>query len=443
MRGASAGRRVRVAAAALALAVTAAFWLRHFDANYHADFSAYWSAATVAVGGGDPYRQSPRSADGVEFPRSGFFYPPTSLVFLAPLAALPYHEARQVWMIVEIAMLAAVLYLAGLSAAGALGTAAALLAGCMYFFYPLYAHLERGQADLLTLFWIALTWWTWGRGQPVAAGLALAAAAAVKPPALLLLVVPALEREWRAVAGALAGIVLLAVLALPLAGLRVQREYLFQHLPALARTGDAGGRVDKRTFGIPRGESFLVWDGHRYGRSRGFAGSRGTVLRFAVPGRGGATVEAADRARAAAAGAVALTVCLLYLRARGHPPSVSVRRWRWITTMLTVLLWHPMTWIMNYVWLVLMGALVWTGLPAARRLRSRVPAWSIVVVIALFLFGIGDVLLVPPLLALYPKPPAWLVTTVISRVVIGGVLLWLTCLLRGPGRPGTGSEEAC
>src|SRR5262249_17289937 len=138
------------------------------------DFAAYFTAGRARSLGLDPYVNhaglpGPAPWDGVAaFAYSRFLYPPVVAEICRPWAALPYRAAKALFTALALACWAG----ASVLAARAFdrgrpgGVAIALGAGALYF--PLYAHLERGQADLPALLLLVAAW-SW-RGRPAAAG---------------------------------------------------------------------------------------------------------------------------------------------------------------------------------------------------------------------------------------------------------------------------------
>ena len=420
----------------MALAGVTVAWGLWLRPHYNGDFSAYWAAGRSAWQGIDPYRGSPVMSDGRLHPHSPFFYPPSSIPLFAPLALLPYHVAKNVWLVLEVAMLVAALRFAGLSWLTAVAGATVLLTVAPLAFNPLYAHLERGQADLLTLFGIALAWHAWHRDRSLVAGAALAAAGLVKPPVLLLLTVPLLERQWRLLAGAAGGAAVLGALSLPLVGLGHHRQYWLNDLPSLAR-----GVQPFYSSARAQGQAMADVEGHSYPEHARFSASMGTahmVYQKIVSWTAPRNREAAKPYHEAARGfrrwlpavGAGTTVAILYLFGRRRR-DLELRRWRWITAMVAALIWHPMTWIMQYVWLVFAGALLWSG--RAGLLRPSVGA--VVVGLALSCIAVGEPVISGMQQALFGEArPRWYTDLLAYRVAWGGFLLWLVCVIHGPGR---------
>ena len=142
------------------------------------DFSVYWRTANEPVS--EAYR--PRSS--LPFP-----YPPTMLVWIKPLAALPMWVAFALWVATSIAAMVAICrrFLAWPAI------------GVLLISPPLINGLSTGQVSTALA---ALLLWACMTQNRFAAGLALGVIATVKPqfvlmaPLLLLL-----RRDWRAISG--------------------------------------------------------------------------------------------------------------------------------------------------------------------------------------------------------------------------------------------------
>jgi hypothetical protein len=141
----------------------------------------------------------PRDALATAF---GFLYPLPGVLFLAPLALLPYQAALTLWMVAVLILTPVAAWLAvdatavrDTPTAGAdparLARRLSLPLGLL--FVPTLANLVHGQLAPAVLFGIALAFWLTRRGtaqvggRPLLAGAVFGAACAVKPHLVLLL----------------------------------------------------------------------------------------------------------------------------------------------------------------------------------------------------------------------------------------------------------------
>ncbi len=192
----------------LALLLLPGLFVRYAHGNLEAnDFSVYYTAARAVLDGVDPF--SVEGASG-----RPFVYPPGFAVLLIPLAALPFPVAAVLWTALGFAAVLASLWLCldllGLSrgpAAWTVGGLALLCSGRM-----LDSELGNGQANHWVLLGLAACAWLLARGRPALGGAVLSLAIVAKVTPLLLAVYLAGRREWRALAGVLAGLAVVGAL---------------------------------------------------------------------------------------------------------------------------------------------------------------------------------------------------------------------------------------
>jgi hypothetical protein len=140
-----------------------------------------------------------------------FENPPAAAVLVAPLTALDAAGAYRVWSILQLLMLAAALWIAartalwgnGVSNLAKLATGGLALAG-----FGTGLLFVEGQWDGLSALGLALAYAGWRRGRPGWAGFALAVTAAIAKPHLAVGIAAFMlgRRDWRALAGATAGV---------------------------------------------------------------------------------------------------------------------------------------------------------------------------------------------------------------------------------------------
>jgi hypothetical protein len=187
------------------------------------DFVAFWAAARLLVAGANPYDGDAllaveRLANWTKDHAYRVWEPPWGLLFVTPLAELPYQPARFVWFVVNLVLLVAAgdrLWRLYDGAPGRRGLAWVLA----ITFVPAAIAWKTGQLSIVVLAGVVAFLALERRGRPVAAVVSLVVLASAKPH-LLLLVWLALgvwviaTRRWRVAIGALAAG--LALLAAPL-----------------------------------------------------------------------------------------------------------------------------------------------------------------------------------------------------------------------------------
>ncbi len=332
---------------------------------YQGDFTAYWAAGRAVLAGADPYSHQVHSADGAAFYYTGFLYPPLVASFFAPLARLDFYHAKLAWSALQLLFLLGALTLAGplLWPRSPLAGTAVLLAATAVF-PPVQLEFERGQIDCLTFLLVVGAAWAWVvRRNSVLTAVLLVAAGLFKLPTLLLLVVPLACRDRVFVKAAAASLTAVALLSLALNGPRLTSEYWLHDLPALA--GLTQGRVISSRLppsvptppgslppsqGGPILWQSITWEGHTYADKSTFPTRGSFVSSYMSP--------VPERLRRAASGAgflLALVVLALAGRAfrQAAPQQQDWQRQALLAFgMVTILVCYPLSWLMNYVWLL-------------------------------------------------------------------------------------------
>ncbi len=100
---------------------------------------------------------------------------------------------------------------------------------------PLHTQFLYGQLHIVVLALIVFALWLYLSDRPIASGVTLALASAVKIYPILFAFYFVRKRQWRVVAGLACSCFLLAVLAIGLFGVEVNRVYVEQVLPRIVR----------------------------------------------------------------------------------------------------------------------------------------------------------------------------------------------------------------
>jgi hypothetical protein len=258
-----AGRVVIWMTRGAAAAAFAAFMSTAFHAGWtqiSTDFPNYYTAA-VLVRQRKPLRSfydwtwfaRQMNYAGVER-QLGAYTPQTPLTMLpmVGLAGLPLQDAKRVWLVVNLALLAAVIYMLA-RATGISLERIALLAFCGYS--SLAANFLYGQYYVFLLFLITLTFFWLNRNYCAASGFLSGGAFGLKLYTGPLLLYFAAKRKWRSVAGMLSGSACAGALAVALFGWGDVRYYLTHVLP---RTLE-GGSIDPYNPGVPAISTLLHW----------------------------------------------------------------------------------------------------------------------------------------------------------------------------------------
>lgn len=163
--------------------------------------------------------------------------PPLCAAPLLPLAWLPALPAKRVWILLNLELLAAALWM--MRRVTRLSWRRVLLIAALCVL-PLRTNFNYGQYYIVILFLICLAYYAVVRGFRFTAGGVLAAAAWFKvfPAVFLLLFLR--KRDWRAVAGLLVGLATLGTASVLIFGLDIHRVLFIEILPRALR-GDLVG----------------------------------------------------------------------------------------------------------------------------------------------------------------------------------------------------------
>src|SRR5215469_13918513 len=200
----------------------------------------YLGARIVRQGGGAQlYRRQTQDAAYEALvgyrPNQYFLHPPFEAAALAPLTWLSLEHAFVLWMLINIALLGgSVLWL---MPCNLLVRDKPLLALLVCFgFFPALIALNLGQDSILLLFILCAAYFLICRGRELAAGLVLAFVAIKFQYLAILVPLLLLSRRVRALAGLVAGAMLLGIVSLLVTGPRGLWEYF-----AFVRRFDANG----------------------------------------------------------------------------------------------------------------------------------------------------------------------------------------------------------
>lgn len=217
-------------AALLLTCVVFGLWLAYsIETNSPADFSVYYMAGALARHGRSYYDITHLAWNqwattlGVTHYTWPYRYPPYAAALVRLMTPLGLQDAMIVWVVANAVSLIAGAWLMGatLGRTWRLPLALATLA----VFGPAYHTLYDGQINGLVFLALAVGFWGLARGRDVPAGAGVAAAAVLKLTPAALIVYFAWRRRWRALFAALATVVLLTLVSLPLTGINAFVQY--------------------------------------------------------------------------------------------------------------------------------------------------------------------------------------------------------------------------
>jgi hypothetical protein len=172
---------------------------------------------------------------GIDQPVAGFVPNPPFAVFpVLPLTYWAPLTAKHIWIIVNMALLAAIAAL--LQSITAIGWRRIAL--LMVLNYPLHRNLEYGQYYILLLLVVTLALWCYVREKRVLAGALMGIGLGLKIFPVLFVIYFARKRDVRAVLGLVAGGIAAVTASVWVFGLQLHRLYISQVLPWALR-GDA------------------------------------------------------------------------------------------------------------------------------------------------------------------------------------------------------------
>jgi hypothetical protein len=200
-----------------------------------ADFTAYYTAAKLIRNGISPYNEA---AFGNEAQSLGFrndrpyIYVPLLAISLIPLTLLPPREAAAVWFTANVVLLviSTLLMVRTLGIQKHKIAVVALLLAVLTF-YPAVFSIFVGQANVLLLALVILTWHLAKRGSDELAGISIAAASLVKIFPFCIAVYFLWKGRYRSFVFALSALVILTAFSVAIVGLEPHVTYVSSVLP--------------------------------------------------------------------------------------------------------------------------------------------------------------------------------------------------------------------
>ena len=215
----------------------AGYWFTFVRGNLQGpDFFSFYSAAKLYVqsGGSAVYdlvlqKQMQLQITGQPpdtFVVLPYFHPPYYTLLIAPLAYLDFRHAYYAMAAFNLLLAAALVVLLVRSSETIRGRATLVAAALIAGFFPLFVTVLQGQSDLVVLVPLAAAYAAWARGRPGWAGI-FSALALAKPQLLLLIpVLFAARRAWRALGGFAAVVAALGLVSVAGFGVSPVIDYL-------------------------------------------------------------------------------------------------------------------------------------------------------------------------------------------------------------------------
>jgi hypothetical protein len=151
--------------------------------------------------------------------------PPPAVALMLPLAGFAYENARVIWTLINILLLAVSLAIIVRETEFSIRLALAFLALTLAF-EPLWVNLRQGQAYILLLFLSTVCWSAYRRKHNQTAGVALGLMLVFKSAGVLLPLLLLRRKRWRALASCLATIAVVFLVSLISLGAASWGKYL-------------------------------------------------------------------------------------------------------------------------------------------------------------------------------------------------------------------------
>lgn len=193
------------------------------------DYAVYYQAAVASRIDPPSLFHSERWHDltGLDLPIVGPFpYTPTLVVLFWPLSTLPYAQSQQIWLLINILLVAATFLILW---RGAIDRRIGLLGALLWLILPgNFDTVYLGNNSMLLTLGITFGVWAYSRGHrrmQYFGGAAIGIAASLKYFPLGLLIMAIWDRRWRFGAGILAGFLVFIVVGLAIVGWAAYDEW--------------------------------------------------------------------------------------------------------------------------------------------------------------------------------------------------------------------------
>lgn len=369
------------------------------------DFSAYYTAGESVLAGLSPYSNnywaSPPIWDGMDvFKHSRFLYPPLVAAFFCPLALLPFHAAKYVWMILNLVGVIASVLIAARISRQKVWTATVLISLLLTFiFYPLLTLLERGQIDGVTFVLLTISIYLIStRQRENFAGILLSVATLLKLHIVLVLPFLVLRKQWKTLRGYAVGVVCIGLLSVLVCGASSVGKYVDVEFPRITKYGEAGTYsmlADySRIASLKPSAELTSKDGRIYAPESFHFVANASLVQAAIGYMEQKWLPAVRQSLSPSDVSLVLfagffSVMLLLQRfkifASTGQPADEFLYWQLVLVM--ILLCAPLTCVMNVVWLVALIPVAVRTLSVGRPYSGMGPA---LVVLGLLVAGVPD-----------------------------------------------------
>jgi len=331
------------------------------------DFTAYYAAGKSLNNGLSPYVNHILNRwdlwDGIAtFKHSRFLYPPLVANLFQPLASVPYINAKYFWNFFNLFLfvicfaLLAFIFLRNDNGDKFKKFNKILVAAILAFnFFPFIALLERGQIDLVTLFFILLgfAFFLKKNNNEFLSGVFFGVATLFKLYSFLLIPFFFVQKKYKIIYGYLTGIAALVLLTIIFSGTKLSYEYLATEAPRIAKYGSSGTPEMQLPVWILRAylpmtpTSISIIDGRMYLTESISFNSKASFIRlFEV------TVPVFSNSVYSFFVFAVFFFLFVYFKKKKLPGEYGNKFIFWQMILIVITLSSPYTWLMNLVWLV-------------------------------------------------------------------------------------------
>lgn len=342
------------------------------------DFSSiYYAAISVRNGRSvfiNPLLFGREFWDGVAlYPNSRWLYPPLAAYLFIPFTVIPYYYAKWIWSLASVAFCWISFHIVLRGVGVKLSkTQWMLVTICFFWFFPVWALIERGQIDSLCLLLLcsahALSM-NRKPGRAFLGGMVLALATLLKLHCGFMGALFLFRRNWTAAAGAVCGGCLLLLISLFVLGWQANYDYLTKEIPRIAKMGCWGDEdtilpeLAQKVKLYKRSSQKTIDDLHLFPKYVEVDGREyvSAVTGFAVSASIPFLYRAVTINQQLNFGLMSLTlfVCgfglMLSCELKKHQLSRQLsdrEMWlQWMLGLTITLLAAPLTWVMNCVWI--------------------------------------------------------------------------------------------
>lgn len=331
------------------------------------DFTAYYAAGKAMNNNLSPYVNYVKTRwdlwDGIAvFKHSRFLYPPLVASLFRPLASVPYINAKYFWNFFNLFCfilcfsLIAYIFLKKDTSDRYKKFNKTLFAAILAFnFFPFLALLERGQIDLVTLFFILLgfAFFLKENKNEFLSGLFFGIATLFKLYSFLLIPFFFVQKKYKVIYGYLTGIAILVMLTVLICGPQLSNEYLTTEAPRIAKYGSSGTPEMQLPSWISQAyfpmtpTSISIVDGRLYLTESISFNSKASFIRlFEV------TVPVLSNSVYSFFVFAVFFSLFVYFKKKKLPVDFENKFIFWQMILIVITLSSPYTWLMNLVWLI-------------------------------------------------------------------------------------------